>query len=173
MAAPRPTNRTTKGFTRTSAVLQRRIRKASESRGFAESRLLTHWEEIVGADIAGVARPVEVSFGRQGFGATLTLLTTGAQAPMLDMQKERIREKVNACYGYNAIARVHITQTARSGFADGQVDFAQRTAAPAPPAAPDPAAVRAAAQMAAPVADDGLRSALETLARNVLSRPKR
>ena len=92
-----------KGFARTSSLLTQRIRKASESRGFAQSRLLTHWEEVVGEDVSSIARPVNVSFGRQGFGATLTLLTTGAQAPMLEMQKEQIRAKVNAVYGYNAI----------------------------------------------------------------------
>ena len=85
---------TTKGFARTSSLLQGRIRKAGETRGFAVTRLLTHWAEIVGEDTAQIARPVDVKYGRQGFGATLTLLTTGAQAPMLEMQKERLRETV-------------------------------------------------------------------------------
>ncbi|MBT26349.1 MAG: RNA-binding protein, partial [Rhodobacteraceae bacterium] len=103
---------TTKGFARTSALLQSRIRKAGESRGFAVTRLLTHWPEVVGEDIAAIARPVDVKYGRSGgFGATLTLLTTGAQAPMLEMQKDQIRQKVNGVYGYNAIARIRITQT--------------------------------------------------------------
>ena len=113
----------TKGFKRTASLLTGRIRQASESRGFAQSRLLTDWAEVVGPDIAAVARPVEVSYGRGGLGATLTLLTTGAQAPMLEMQKERLREKVNAVYGYNAISKVWITQTAPIGFSDGQVEF--------------------------------------------------
>jgi hypothetical protein len=86
------------------------------------SRLLTHWAEIAGEDIARVTQPVEVSYGK-GFGATLTLLCPGAHAPMIEMQKERLREKVNACYGYNAISRIRITQTARSGFAEPQADF--------------------------------------------------
>ena len=90
---------TSKGFARTSSLLTQRIRKASESRGFAQSRLLTHWEEVVGEDIAAIARPVNVSYGRQGFGASLTLLTTGTNAPILEMQKEQIRAKVNAVYG--------------------------------------------------------------------------
>ncbi|WP_299850643.1 DUF721 domain-containing protein [uncultured Roseovarius sp.] len=162
---------TARGFTRTSSLLQKRIRRASESRGFSESRLLTHWAEIVGADIAGIARPVNVSYGRQGLGASLTVLTTGAQAPILEMQKEKLREKVNAVYGYNAISRVRITQTAPTGFAEGQVSFDHRPKKDVP-TAPDPAARAKAEQLAAPVGDNSLRSALEALGQNVLSKTK-
>ena len=79
---------TTYGFARTSSLLQARIRKASESRGFAVSRLLTHWAEIVGADLAAMARPVDVKYGRQGIGATLRVLTTGPQAPLPPPQSD-------------------------------------------------------------------------------------
>ena len=165
-------NSTTRGFKRTGQLVQGRIRHASESRGFAQTRLLTHWLEIVGADIAAIARPVNVSYGRQGFGATLTVLTTGAQAPMLEMQKEQLREKVNGIYGYNAISRIRITQTAPTGFAEGQASFDHRPKKQ-PPKAPDPAVTRTASQLAAPVGDTGLRDALEALGRNVLSKTKR
>ncbi len=167
-----PRRPTTKGFARSSTLLQDRIRKASESRGFAESRLLTQWSETVGEEIAAIARPVKVGYGRGGMGATLTLLTTGAQAPMLEMQKEQLRAKVNGVYGYNAISRITITQTAPTGFADGQASFQHRAAKPAPPA-PNPEAVAEARRIAAPVADAGLREALEALAQNVLTRSKR
>ncbi|THD76684.1 DUF721 domain-containing protein [Thalassobius vesicularis] len=162
---------TTKGFARTSSLLQARIRKAGESRGFAVTRLLTHWPEVVGEDIAAIARPVEVKYGRQGLGATLTLLTTGAQAPMLEMQKDRIREKVNATYGYNAISRIRITQTAPTGFAEGQAAFTYRQKEA--PKAPDPQVVAEAQALAQGTTDDALRQALEALARNVLSKSKR
>lgn len=163
---------TTKGFKRSGALLGAQIRKASESRGFAVSRVLTQWPEIAGADLAGISRPVKISYGRQGFGATLTVLTTGAQAPMLDMQKEKLRERVNAAYGYNAISRIHITQTAPTGFAEGQASFEHRTA-PKDTPPPDPQTVHKASQLADPVTDSGLRAALETLGRNVLSKSKR
>jgi hypothetical protein len=157
----------TSGFKHSASLLRGQIRKASESRGFAVSRVLTHWAEIVGTEIAAIARPVEVSYGRQGFGATLTVLTTGAQAPMLEMQKERIREAVNAAYGYNAISRIRLTQTAPTGFAEGQVAFdgPRETAPPAP----SPEATRAAQDLTEPVADDSLRQALEALGQAVLS----
>ena len=160
---------TTYGFAQTSSLLQGRIRKASESRGFAVSRVLTHWPEIVGEATAAIARPVEVGYGRGGLGATLTILTTGPHAPMVEMQKAAIRDKVNACYGYNAISRIRITQTAPTGFAEGQASFAGR-ARPAAPAARPPSPEASA--LARDVADTELRLAIEALAANVLSRRK-
>ncbi len=154
-----------RGFERAASLLTARIRAAGEKRGFATARLLTHWAEIAGTEIGQVARPVKVSYGREGLGATLTLLTGGAHAPMLQMQLPRLRERVNACYGYNAISRIVITQTSAAGFAEDVAAFS----AAAPPVA-SPAAAAAAREMAAPVADAGLRGALEALAGNVLSR---
>lgn len=161
---------TTRGFAQTASLLKGRIRRASESRGFSESRVLTHWAEIAGADTARIARPVEVSYGRGGLGATLVLLTTGPHAPMLEMQKEQIRDHVNQVYGYNAIQKIRITQTAPTGFAEGQAQFAPKPAQE--PAPPRPEVVQAARESAEGVGDEGLRVALERLAANVLSRAK-
>ena len=161
---------TTRGFSRAVSLMQTRIRQASESRGFAVSRLLTHWEEIVGKDAAAIARPVNVSYAKGGMGATLTLLTTGANAPILEMQKEQIREKVNQCYGYSAISRIRVTQTAPTGFAEGQVAFDYKAKAEKP--APDPKVIEAAREVAGGVTNENLRLALETLAANVLAKRK-
>lgn len=167
-----PRRTSTKGFKRTSSLLTQRIRTASESRGFAQSRLLTHWAEIVGEDTARMSRPVEVSYGRGGMGATLTLLTTGPNAPVLEMQKEKLRAKVNGVYGYNAIARIRVTQTAATGFAEGQVTFGHRTTQQAAAGA-SPELRRKAHDLAEPVADDGLRQALAQLGENILNKHSR
>ncbi|WP_347311984.1 DUF721 domain-containing protein [Defluviimonas sp. SAOS-178_SWC] len=166
---PSEPKRRRRGFEPAAGLLKDRIREAGESRGFAVARLLTHWAEVVGDDIAAMARPVKVGYGREGFGATLTLLTTGAAAPVLQMQLPKIRDKVNACYGYNAISRVVITQTAPVGFAEGQVAFAPAPRA-APPA-PDPVIRRQAETLSGEVQDEALRRALEALGEKVLSRP--
>lgn len=170
MATPTPQkpHRRMRGFEPASGLLRDRIRTAGEARGFAVSRLLTHWAEVVGADLAARTRPVKVGYGKGGFGATLTLLTNGASAPMVQMELPKIREKVNACYGYNAISKVLITQTSPMGFAEGQAQFGP---APKPaPKEPDPAIRQEAEKTAQVVRDDGLRAALELLAQNVLSR---
>ena len=160
-----------KGFARAGRLLQGQIRRAGESRGFSVSKLLTHWEEIMGNDIAAISVPVQVRYGRQGLGATLTILTTGAHAPLLEMQKERIREKANACYGYNAISRVAITQTAPAGFEEGQVAF--RPKKPAKDAPLSTQTAKAAKTLAGDIGDDRLKQALERLGENILSKPKR
>jgi hypothetical protein len=173
MSVPRA-SRGGRGFAPAGQLLADRIRVAGEARGFAVSRLLTQWEEVVGAAVARVAHPVAVSYGRGGLGATLTLLVPGPEAPRIEMERERIRERVNACYGYRAIARVRITQTAAAGFAEAQAGFqgAPRTAAPAP-FGPGPEVAARADEAAAGVADTELRLALAALAANVLSRSNR
>lgn len=165
---PKTPTRRKRGFQRAASLVAGRVRSVGETRGFAVSRLLTHWAEVAGPDIAQICRPVDVSYGR-GFGATLTLLTTGAQAPMLEMQKDRLRERVNACYGYAAIQKIRITQTAATGFAEGRASFE-----PAPRTVPQPAPIAPQAVEAADgVADTDLRAALERLGSNVISRTKR
>lgn len=163
-----PRHTTTRGFSRAATLLQSKIRAGTEGRGFTETRVLTHWPEIVGEQIATVAQPVSVSFSQGGMGATLVVLVAGAHAPMIEMQKDQIRDKVNACYGYRAIARVRVTQTAPTGFAEGRIAFG-----PAPkktPPAPDPAVLAEARAATQGVEDDSLRLALQQLAANVLSK---
>lgn len=167
-AQPMPDpSRRRRGFEPAAGLMKEQICSASESRGFAVARLLTHWPEIAGAQLAPITRPVKIGYGREGMGATLTLLTTSAHAPMVQMDLPRLKEKVNAVYGYNAIARILITQTAATGFAEGQAQFL-----PATPLQrqPDPQIVAEAARTAAPIRDDGLRKALEAMAQNVLTR---
>lgn len=163
----KPFKRRKKGFEMTSGLLQQRIREATETRGFSESRLLTHWSEVVGPETAAMARPVKVSYAKGGFGATLTLLTTGAFAPMLQAELPKIQNRVNAVYGYSAISRIHITQTAPTGFSGGRVDFETRKKQVEFEASPE---VKAEArEISADVKDEKLRRILEEMASKVLS----
>jgi len=159
----------TYGFAQAASLVTARIRTASESRGFAVTRLLTHWPEVVGESVARIARPVSVGHGRGGLGATLTLLTTGPHAPMLEMQKDQIRDRVNACYGYRAIARIRITQTAPTGFAEGQTPF---EGPPRRREDPAPEVIEAAQEAASKIENTELRLALAALATNVLHKKR-
>lgn len=156
-----------KGWETASTLLADRIRKAGESRGFAVAKLLTHWDQIVGPELAAQTRPVKMGYSRDGLGATLTVMAQGAVAPLVEMQKTRIRDRVNACYGYAAVTRIAITQNSAAGFAEAQAPFAA-----APPRAPDPAVQAAARESAGDVKDEGLRQALERLGTHILSRGK-
>lgn len=146
------------------------VRTAGESRGFALSRLLTQWAEVVGDEIGAQAVPVKIGYGKGGLGATLTLLVSGAAAPLVQMRLPQIREKVNGVYGYNAISRIHLTQTSATGFAEGQTPFTPKPRAEPKP--PDPEVQRTAIALSRDTQDETLRAALEALGEKVLSRPR-
>ncbi|MBM3606159.1 MAG: DUF721 domain-containing protein [Alphaproteobacteria bacterium] len=165
-----PTRRRNRGFQAAATLLADRVQKAAEGRGFAVTRLLTHWPDIAGAQLAAVTRPVKISHSRGGLGATLTLLTTGPMAPMVEMQLPRLRERVNACYGYNAVQRITLTQTAATGFAAGQASFARTRG---PQLKPDPALVERAGQVARQFDDPTLAEAMARLALNIATRQTR
>lgn len=162
-----PPSRRMRGFEAAGGLMARRIQTAGESRGFAVTRLLTHWPEVAGEDLAAITRPVKVGYTRDGFGATLTVLVSPAHAPMVEMRKERLRDRVNAVYGFNAISRIHLTQTSSSGFAEGQADFNHRPKAKShdlPEPTPE------AQSFVGEVRDSDLKRALDQLAQNVLAR---
>jgi hypothetical protein len=165
-AAPdAPPVRRTHGFKRAAALVDASVRRAGEVRGFATARLLTHWAEIVGDEVARICRPVRVSWSQGGFGGTLVLQADGAQAPVVQMQAEQIRARVNACHGHAAIARVRIQQApldAAPGFAEAQAPFAGPPARPsAPPSTPPSPAVT---ERLAGIADPELRAQLALMA---------
>lgn len=140
------------------------MRRVTEKRGFSETRLLTDWAEICGSDLAAIASPVRVAYAKEGFGATLVVHCAGARAPEVAMQRDLIRERVNACYGYNAIQRVRVTQSgaSESGFREDVAQFVPKTVRRDLP-------VEMVSKLE-PIEDSGLRDALRQLGENVLSR---
>ena len=88
---PPSPQRRMRGFESAFGFMKNPVRAAGESRGFAVARLLTHWADVVGEDMARATRPVKVTYGREGFGATLIVLCSGPMAPMIEMQKEKIQ----------------------------------------------------------------------------------
>ena len=174
--APPSADRRRRGFEPAFGLMTGPVRQAGETRGFAVARLLTHWAEVAGEEMAQKTRPVQIGYGRAGsgggsgagMGATLTLLVRGADAPMVQMALPVLKERVNAVYGYAAVNHIHLTQTAATGFAEGQAVFSPAPAKREAPA--DPVLVAKAQAAAEDVTDPGLRSALELLAQNILTR---
>lgn len=140
------------------------IRKPLAKRGFAQSRLLTEWEAVVGAQIADLARPLRLSHAAQeGLGGTLTIGVLGVRALEAQHVEPTIIERVNAHYGYRAVARIRIAQLGAEAFEKAQ---------PAP-ATPDPTPEQAKRlkDTVSSVADDELRDALERLGLNIATAP--
>ena len=172
--------RRARGFLAAAHCARRALGEAAAGRGFAEPQVLTRWAEIVGERLAGLCRPVRVSYARErGLGATLVVHAEGARATEVEHLAPRIVERVNQFYGYRAVARVKLTQiapagpmttgvTPPAGFAEPAPGFA-----PAPGStAPGPTEERRAAELARGIADEGLRAALTRMGAHVLARAR-
>lgn len=166
-------------FEPAAALIAGPLRKAAAARGFALARLLTHWDEVAGPELARLCRPLRISYARKGFGATLVLESPGAAAPLVQMRLEGLRARINAAHGHAAIARIQLVQGGLGvvpGMAEAPAPFARGPALPRSDnlAQPSAAALDRArgvvAAMCRDVADDDLRAALERLALNVLGR---
>jgi hypothetical protein len=166
--------RKARGFLHAAAMTRGQLGAAFGKRGFAEARVLLDWRAIMGEALAAHCRPVKVSYAAKGFGATLVVLAEGARAPEVEMLAPRIVERVNAHYGYRAIARVKITQTAGfAGLAEASREFERRPGKGEPGAALPPAEAGEVARTVSEVADPDLRAALDRLGRNVRARALR
>jgi hypothetical protein len=166
-------------FEPAGGLVSRQVRKAGEARGFAVARVLTHWAEVAGPDLARLCRPQRISYGKGGFGATLVVEAPGAAAPLVSMRLDALRERINAVYGYAAIARIQLVQGGSAaasppGLAEAQAPFAGAGLRSDNLAPPSPARLAQAQAMLDTltdgVADPGLKAALDRLALNILGR---
>ena len=155
------------GFKKASVLLKKNIQKVSESRGFAQSRVLTHWSEIVGEEISSVSIPTKVSYKTDGLGATLTILTSGSSGPILEMQKEFIRTKINAVYGYNAVQKIKITQSSPLALMRKNENLKRKISKKNKPKVEISTSLEKAVNE---IDDKNLRQALEELAINVFTK---
>jgi len=122
-------------------------RKAFEKFGFSTATLIMDWPRIAGADLAQWTTPERVKWP-QGFetaelaqesgsrpGATLVLRVDPARALDVEYRSRQIVERINAYFGYRAIAELRILQAPLPAHATA----AARATAPKRPA-PPPAA---------------------------------
>jgi hypothetical protein len=97
--------------------------KAFEKYGFSAATLLTDWAQIAGADVAGYTVPerlkwprgagayAEVEEGSEGRpGATLVLRVDPARALDVEYKGRQIIERINAYFGYRAVAALRLIQ---------------------------------------------------------------
>ena len=140
---------------------------SARARGFATTSLLSEWGTIVGAELARFTMPDRVVWpkrredaqvadapkGHRVEGATLVLRVEGPRAIEVQHRSGQILERVNAYFGYRAIAEMRILQApvARK---------TPRRPAAEPPVDPDVLPASASLE------DGGLRAALLRLGTN-------
>ena len=147
--------------------MPRLTRQAFEKYGFSAATLITDWATIVGPDLARATAPErlkwpkavagrgqaveEIDQGRPG--ATLVLRVDDGRALDIQYKSRQIIERINAYFGYRAVAEIRILQA--------PVDAPLRTPAGKPEVEAAPPAEVAA------VTDVALRAALSRLAAGI------
>jgi hypothetical protein len=140
-------------------------------RGFTQSHILARWPEIVGADLAEFCAPEQMNFPRRAgegrgpqTGATLIIRVDGPIALEIRHLEPQIIERINGFYGYQAVARLKLIQ--------GPLPARPNRRRPAPrQLAPRERAELAEALQ--PIAEPGLKTALERLGTRILGRTQR
>ncbi|CAL8968593.1 hypothetical protein RHODGE_RHODGE_04946 [Rhodoplanes serenus] len=129
---------------------------AFRRRGFATAEIVTHWDDIVGAEVAAIAEPMKIEWPRSRDGeapdpATLVLRVEGPAAIEVQHMAGVIVARLNQFFGWPAIGRLALRQAPL-----------QRRTRRRPRPTLDPVAVAAVADSLA-VTDDRLRAALARL----------
>jgi len=133
---------------------------AFKRHGFATTEIVTHWEDIVGPEIAAHCEPIKITWPRRGdLGdaeapepATLVLRCQGPAAIEIQHLAGVIVERLNRFLGWRAIDRIALRQAPLA-----------RRAKPKPPPAIDAEAARRIADRMTDIKDDDLRAALGRL----------
>ena len=112
-AADVKSERIARGLLSVARLTGRLTRTALGKRGFNDASIVARWPEIVGADLAAFACPMQVKYprnyksGGRNDAATLVLrVSSSAAAAMLHLKTPQIVARVNGFFGYAAIARL-------------------------------------------------------------------
>ncbi|MDK9695615.1 MAG: DciA family protein [Siculibacillus sp.] len=147
------------------------LKPAIKRRGFASTDLFRNWAEIVGPVFARVTQPERLSWprrledgGEQGFEpATLTVRCEGSRALLLQHEAPVVVERINAVFGFPAVARLRIVQK----------PLVRPQVARPPRLRPlTPTQEAHVAEITAEIEDEGLKRALVDLGRAVLGSKK-
>jgi hypothetical protein len=85
--------------------------KALGKKGLGYGKLVTDWALIVGADLGQVTAPVKLAFPRgERTDATLTIDIVPARAIEVQHSMPQLIERVNAVFGYRAVAKIKLVQ---------------------------------------------------------------
>ena len=153
------------------AYLPKLTRKAFETFGFSTATLLTEWAMIVGNPLSQYALPEKIKWPRAAAGpdndesetrgrsgAILMLRVDPARALDVEYKAQQILERINAYFGYRAVAELRLLQ------------------APLAVSGPAPTPPRAIPTCEAPelsgIADESLRGALQRLKQGLMSRAR-
>ena len=101
MSVPRPLAR----------IVPKVAGKALGKKGMAFGTLITDWATIMGPELARSTLPQKLAFPPgQKEGATLHLKVSGSAALDVQHAEPQLIERINAFFGYRAVARIRLIQ---------------------------------------------------------------
>ena len=153
------------------SLIPKLTRKVFEKFGFSLASLVTDWPAVVGPELARYTAPERLNWprrlpedsGKRRSGATLMLAVDAARALDVQYSAQQFLERINAHFGYAAVARLRITPSVID-------DVAANCSCPPP--AGESCLVRPAPEIGT-IADPELRAALARLAANLQAAPVR
>ena len=98
-------------FIKTSVILEDLIKKNITKKGFGNSNLLFQWQDIVGAEIGIMTRPLKIVTSKDKNTTKLIIQVFRAYTSQVSLCLDFIKQRVNQFYGYNAISTVIMKQT--------------------------------------------------------------
>ena len=81
--------------------------------GFSAVEIVTHWDELVGADLARRSVPVKLQWprpGQESEPATLVVRVEGAYAIELQYAAPQVMERINSFFGWRCVGRIQLRQ---------------------------------------------------------------
>jgi len=92
-------------------MIEPMVAPSARERGFAISRIISHWHDIVGS-LSEWCRPANIHFPRGSRNnGTLKLQIVSGRGPQAQAMTQRIIDAVNVSFGYSAIDRITIVQS--------------------------------------------------------------
>ncbi|MFQ5348623.1 MAG: DUF721 domain-containing protein [Rhodothalassiaceae bacterium] len=138
-------------------------RKAYRARGFAQATVISRWPEIVGRALADVTLPLRLRFRRgERTDGMLEIRIESAFAAELQHREPEILARINAFFGYRAVARLRLVHGSTAS-------PPPRPQAAAPSVVPDSRSRTEAERLAKPVGDVTLRDILKRWGAEILA----
>lgn len=134
------------------------VKKALFKKGFRNHRIITHWKEIIGEELAYQIKPIQIVHRKDGKG-TLRLKVTPAMAFRIHHMQSMIIDRVNTYFGEKSIERLSLEQS---------TDISPVTVEDTPPETPCIQVKRYLDIKTEKINHEGLKQALISLGMSVL-----
>ena len=117
--------RQTYDLTALSKMIAPLTKRLFGKKGFIEVDILSNWDKIVGEELAEYSFPQKIDFKKEqrNNGVLHLQVPSGAFALEIQHREKFILEKVNAYFGYNAVASIRIVQNSALELREDRYEF--------------------------------------------------